>query len=170
MKMKKIGIICAMALVALAGLSSCQETSERHEREIAYKIQNKEALTDADYAMMIDYVGEYAEKAQKYVDMQINGTDLQEASEGMMKLNGEYLYLNEFRNCIRFTPVSQLNEENLNKVGEFAGYVEFTAPSGYTIQTMGPKEAGLEVAAPEEENGVVAGSVDEVKEELKNDW
>ena len=167
--MKKIGIFCAAALFAAASLASCQETSEKQEQNLSYKIENGEALTADEYSQIIDYVGEYAEKAQKYVDMQINGTDLAEAAAGFKKLNEEFPFVSEYRTCLRFTPASSLSEENLEKVGKYAGYVEFTAPSGYTIGTD-QEAAGLEVQTPDTDNGVVAGAVDEVKETDKGAW
>lgn len=168
--MKKFGIICVLALTAAAGLSSCAESAEKQDRGIAFKIENHEALSADDYSTMIDYVGEYAEKAQKYVDMQINGENLAEAAEGMARLNGEFPYVQTYRNCIRFTAASDLSPENLEKVGKYAGYIEFSAPSGYTIETASPEDAGLMEATPDTTNGVVAGSVDKVKMEMRNDW
>lgn len=163
-----------MGAVSAIGLSSCQETSEKGAAELAYKVEhlsdNNGTLSEEDYSTMIDYVGEYAKKAQEFVDMQINGENLSEAAAGMAKLNEEYPYVNVFRNCIRFTPSSSLSKENLEKVGEYAGYVEFTAPSGYTIQTMEPDDAGLIEQTPTDDNGVVVGAVDNEKVELKNDW
>lgn len=166
--MKKNGIICMVALMLGLGLSSCAETAEKKESTIAYKIENKEALSEDDYAAMIDYVGEYAQKAQKYVDMQINGENLDEASEGIQKLDSEFPYVNLYRNCIRFTPITSLSEANLKKIGEYAGFVEFTAPAGYTLQTN-PDDAGLIEATPMTDNGVVAGAVDTTKVE-KGSW
>ena len=166
--MKKFGIICMAAVIAAISLSSCAETSEKKEQTIAYKIENGEALTQEEYSDIISYVGEYAEKAQKYVDMQINGENLTEAAAGIKQLDEEFPYLQEFRNCIRFTKSDSLSTENLEKVGQYAGYIEFTAPSGYTIST--DQEAGLELAAPSTDNGVVAGAVDTIKVEDKGAW
>lgn len=167
--MKKFGIMCMVALAGAIGMASCQESSQKEESTIAFKIENHEALTADEYGVMIDYVGEYAEKAQKYIDMQINGENLEEAAEGINKLNQEFPYINVYRNCIRFTASSALSRENLEKVGKYAGYIEFSAPSGYTMQTN-QEAAGLEEATPETENGVVAGAVDDVKVEDKATW
>lgn len=167
--MKKLSILCMTVVLAGMSLVSCVESSEKQEKALAYKIENHEELTSDDYSTMIEYVGEYAEKAQKYVDMQINGDNLSEAAEGMAKLKEEYPLLDVYRNCIRFTAASELSPENLKKVGEYAGYIEFTAPSGYTLQTD-PKAEGMEVAAPDSVNGVVAGAVDNVKVEDKPTW
>ena len=167
--MKKIGIMLTAAILAAIGISSCQESAEKTQKAIAYKIENKEALTADEYATVIDYVGQYAEKAQKYVDMQINGEDLTEAAAGMKKLNDEYPLVDTYRQCLRFTPCSDLSAENLELVKKYAGYVEFTAPSGYTIQTAGPEMAGLEEAVPDSANGVIAGAVDTTAVD-RHDW
>ena len=158
--MKKIVLFCMVALMGTLVFTSCQATDEKEDKALANKIEAGETLDASDYDLMIEYVGQYAEKAQKYVDMQINGTDSQEATEGMATLGEEYPYVETFRNCLKATPVDKLSAENLEKVAKYAGYVEFSAPEGYTIQTAGPENAGLEEAVPQEENGVIAGAVD----------
>lgn len=160
--MKKIGFICMMVLLAAVGMSSCAESSEKKVKNVANKIEANEELTAEDYTCMIDYVGDYAEKAQKYVDMMINGTDNAEATAGMNQLKDEYPYLDTFRNCIRVTPMSKFSSENLEQIGKYAGYIEFSAPAGYTL-TTDPAAAGMEVAAPSVDNGVVAGAVDTIE-------
>lgn len=168
--MKKFFVIGMMAVMGAIGMSSCQESEAKLDQDIMYKIENREALSADDYSRMINYVGEYAEKAQKYVDMQINGDNLQEAAQGIDKLNEEFPLLTKFRNCIRFTPVSDLSDENLELVGKYAGYVEFSAPSGYVINTAPTDDAGLIEATPETPDGVVAGAVDNMKVEDKPTW
>lgn len=158
MNMKKFGIFCLAAVFALIGMSSCQETNEKQDKVLASKIENNEELTSEDYGQMIAYVGEYAEKAQKYVDMQING-DNAEATQGMNTLAEEYPYVETFRSCIAATPLNKLSEDNLKEVAKYVQYTEFSAPSGYTIETN-PEAAGMEVAAPDSTDGVIAGAVD----------
>lgn len=153
-----------MGLMGAIGLSSCQETSERQDREIADKIQSDATISADDYSRIIEYVGEYAQKAQKYVDMQINGEDQAEAKAGMDKLNAEYPFVDAFRNCLRQTPVSSLSDANLREVAKYVQYIEFSAPAGYTIETN-QEAAGMEVATPDSVNGVIAGAVDTFKVE-----
>lgn len=157
--MKKLGIICMMAIIAAIGMSSCEESSEKKDKEIAYKIENNEALSSDDYSRMIAYVGEYAEKAQKYIDMQINGEDNSEAVAGLANLKEEYPLVETFRDCIKVTPLNKLSNDNLDEIAKYAGLIEFSAPVGYTIQTD-PEAAGLEEATPATDNGVIAGAVD----------
>lgn len=158
--MKKI-LFCMMAIVAAIAVSSCA-TSERRVEDVAAKIEKGETLDDEDYTTMIEYVGEYAEKMQPYV---VNDTDAQyEAEKNALK--EKYPYVDLFRDCIAKTPDLQMSEENMNLINKYSDYIMFTAPEGTTIQTD-PEAAGVEVAAPETDNGVIAGAVDEVKETEK---
>ena len=168
--MKKSGLLAVAAIAGVLTFGSCQESSEKQEGNIAFKIENKEAISQDEYATIIDYVGEYAEKAQKYVDMEINGDNLAEAAYDLNKLNEEFPYLTVYRNYLRLTPSSCLSEENLEKVGKYAGYIEFTAPSGYTLETAPASDAGMAVEAPPVDNGVVAGAVDDVKVDEGSRW
>lgn len=163
--MKKISIFYLMAMLLTIGIVSCDESAQK-DQNIANKIEQKEALNEDDYSRIIEYVGEYAKKAQKYVDMQINDQNNAEATQGMDALKEEYPLVDTFRNCLKDTPASQLSPANLEKVGKYAGLIEFTAPAGYEIQTNA-KAAGLEEATPDSANGVVAGAVDEAKVEDK---
>lgn len=153
--MKKI-LFCMMAMIAAITFASCEATS--NPEQVAEKIKNGQQLEQEDYTVMIKYVGEYAEKMQPYV---VNGTGNEYASE-MADLKAQYPYVVEFRDCLAKTPDTQMDSDNMNLIQKYAGYVEFTAPEGTTIQTD-PEAAGLEEAIPDTTNGVVAGSVDEVK-------
>lgn len=160
--MKKFGIFAMMAFIVGLCFSSCGERRENLDDAIASKIEQKEALTGEDYARMIQYVGEYAEKAQNYV---VNGTNTPEEQEAFSKLNAEYPLLDTFRQCIAGTPIADFTPDNLQLMQQYAGYLEFSAPAGFTIQTD-PGAAGLEVQSPEgnsADTGVVAGAVDQEK-------
>lgn len=160
--MKKFAAILMTALFIGAGLSSCQESREKQDKTIIYKIENKDSLSSEDYGRMIQYVGEYAEKAQKYLDMQNADATSTEAAEGLATLKEEYPHVDIFRNCIRETPLSVFDESNLKEIGKYAGYIEFDVPNGYEIQTAGPDAAGFEV---ESQPGDSSGQVQSVEEE-----
>ena len=49
--MKKIGIACMMAILAATGMVSCQESAEKNEQSLAYKIENKEDVEAAVAAL-----------------------------------------------------------------------------------------------------------------------
>lgn len=156
--MKKLGIICFMALFAAVVMTSCGGAGTNAEdKSIENKIENGEDLTADDYSHMINYVGEFAQKAQPLVSENSDA-----ATEQLAQLREEYPYLDAFRECLKTTPVDKLNDSNLAEVAKYAGLIEFSAPIGYTL-TTNPEAAGLEVATPDSANGVVAGAVDTVK-------
>lgn len=161
--MKKFGILCVMALFAAIAFSSCQDGSSDQDKALAQKIENNEELSSSDYSHMIEYVGAYAEDAQKYLDMQINGDNLAEAKEGLAKLATDYPYVGVYRACIAAAPLNKFSTDDLEKIAKYAGLIEFTAPAGYTLPTAGPDAAGLEEAIPDSANGVIAGAVDTVQ-------
>lgn len=152
--MKKLSYICMMALFAVFFLNSCGGTDSGKDQKIADKIANKETLSPEDYTRMIEYVGEYAEKAQNYAVGQS-----EEDSQKLSELTAEYPHLDAFRNCIKATPLDKFSASDVEIMQKYAGLVEFSAPDGFQIQTN-PKAAGMEVAAPDSANGVIAGAVD----------
>ena len=156
--MKKFGIIYFMAILAAFGLNSCGDGagSTAQDRAIADKIENGEELTSEDYSHIINYVGEFAQKAQPYA---VETSD--KASEEMANLRSEYAYLATFRSCLETTPVDKLSDDDLKEIGKYAGLIEFSVPIGYTL-TTNPDAAGIEVAVPDSANGVIANVVDTV--------
>lgn len=157
--MKKIGIICFMAIVAMLGLNSCGGGSgtEAQDQAIAYKIDNGEDLTSEDYSRMINYVGEFAKKAQDLVT-QTGGT----GGTQLADLQKEYPFLDTFRDCIKTTSMKNLDEKNKEEINKYAGLTEFSTPPDYTVNTD-PEAAGMEVSTPDSDNGVIAGAVDTLK-------
>ena len=157
--MKKLGIFCFMTMFAMFVMASCGggAGTNAQDKSIEEKIENGEDLSADDYSHMINYVGEFAEKAQDLVPE--NG----EASEDeLAQLREEYPYLDTFRECLKITPIDKLHDYNIKEVAKYAGLTEFSVPIGYSL-TTDPEAAGIEVAVPDSANGVVAGAVDTVK-------
>ena len=157
--MKKLSFFFMMALLAVAGLVACNDTKGEAEQAIVDKIQKNQALTQDDYAKMIEYVGEYATKAEPYVV-----GEGPQAQEGLTQLKSKYPFAQTFNDCIKNTPTEKFNKSNLKKIQKYAGLVMFDAPEGYEINTD-PQAAGIEVQTPDSANGVIAGGVDTVKVE-----
>ena len=154
--MKKFKTIAVGSVLALIGLTACQETSERACQDVAAKIESNEVLSQDDYTRMIEYVGEFAQKSQ---DAVVN--DPQGEMQGVIEtLKKEYPLVDTFRDCIRNTPIDKFDADNQALIQKYAGLVEFTAPEGTEIQTN-KEAAGIEVATPNSANGVVAGGVDQ---------
>lgn len=160
--MKRITTLATGMFVALLGLVACQQTEERACQDVADKIQNNQELTSDDYTRMIEYVGEYAEKAQDYV---VNDNSEQLQGE-LQRLQKEYPLVDLFRTCIANTPADKFDADNLSLLQKYGGLTEFTMPADMSISTDA-KAAGLEVATPDSgvDNGVIAGGVDEEKVE-----
>lgn len=153
-----------LTVIAAFGLSSCTEPREREEEAIAVKIQNKEKLTDKDYTVMIEYVGNFAEKAQPVIEDIINGNNVEEAQKQLDVLKAEYPAVNLFRDCIKLSPASAFNADNLALLQKYGNYIEFTMPLSIAYQTL-PGTAGLEIQTPQDSaNSVVAAPVLEAKE------
>lgn len=156
--MKKLGLICCLALFGALLMTSCGGAgTAAQDKSIEDKLENGGELTTEDYSRMINYVGEFARKAQTYAE----STNPQ-AAEELAQLRDEYPYLMMFRDCIENTPVDKLTDSNLAEVAKYAGLIEFSTPIGYDISTN-PEAAGIEVAVPDTTNGVVAGAVDTIK-------
>lgn len=168
--MKKLFIYATMALFTAAGFSACSNSGkEGNEKEISkdsalvVKIDNKEDLTAQELSSIIDYVGEYSMKAQKYLDILNMDPNNAEAKTELTKLQGEYPFVATYRTCISQTPLNKLTEENKKLINKYAGYLEFTAPAGYEVQTNGNGAAGFIVDGQIQDSTLTVSPVDSVK-------
>lgn len=158
--MKKIRFVLALSIMAVFGLVACHGTEEGACQDVANKINNHEELTNDDYTRMIEYVGEYAEKAQQYVV----AADDAENQAALQKLQEEYPLVNLFRDCIKQTPADKFDSDNKALIEKYGGLVEFTMPESMSL-TTDPDAAGVLVESPDSANGVIAGAVDTIKVE-----
>lgn len=176
--MKKISICLAMAVFGLAGLNSCGDSSDKGGTDtLADTLDTVAALDDSaqtpsltaeEYSKMIKYVGEYAEKAQVYLDQQNADPTSAEAAEGLKTLAEEYPDLDAYRSNIANAPVGSMSEDNINEMGKYAGLIEFTVPSWYEIQTADPNTtAGLIVETPSESETANSGVVAQPEETVQ---
>lgn len=153
------------ALAAVFMMTSCSNADEA--AGVAKKIQAGDALTQAEYTTVIDYLGNFAEKAQPIQD-QINNLPYGDPKAATFQkqldeLKEKNTYLELFNSTLAKAPQATLGADNVALVNKYAGYEWFTAPDWATIQTN-PEAAGLEVETPESDTtGVVAGAVDELK-------
>lgn len=151
-------------------MTSCSNADRA--ADVAKKIQAGETLNQEEYTAVIEYLGNFAEKAQPIQD-EINNLpygDPKAATyqEQLDKLKESNKYLELFNSTLAKAPQASLGADNVALVNKYAGYEWFTAPDWATIQTD-PEAAGLEVQTPDTDTtGVVAGAVDElqVKEKL----
>lgn len=162
--MKKTLSFVMAAIAALFMMTACSNADEA--AAVAKKIQAGETLTAAEYTTVIDYLGNFAEKAQPIQD-EINNLPYGDPKAAAFQkqldeLKEKNTYLELFNSTLAKAPQAQLGADNVALVNKFAGYEWFTAPDWATIQTN-PEAAGLEMEAPSNDtNGVVAGAVDEL--------
>lgn len=137
----------AATLLMVIGLAACSSNLPT-DADVAKKIDAKESLSEADYTTMIDYCGRYAEEAQKYYDI-INAqpndstTEYLTAANDLAELYGNYAYIDQFRQTLAQTDMSQLGADNEKKVNEMAKYQAFPLPAGAGANLQDPNVVGM---------------------------
>lgn len=136
-----------MAVMLVAVMASCGSKVPSAE-EVAMKIDNGDALSQADYTAMINYVGEYASKAQEYfnkINAQPNDSTAEyiKASDDMAALYQKYTYLDKFRTCLANADMSQFSTENQELINGFANDEAFPLPGGEGAAIENPKVQGM---------------------------
>lgn len=149
------------ALMLICLLTACGSKLPTAE-QVAAKLDTKQSLTEADYTTMIDYCGEYARKAQGYYD-QINAQPNDStsaairASSQLADLYASYGYLDQFRNTLAQTELSQLGTDNEKKVNEYAKYQGFPLPVGEAGDLQNPQVVGMIEEMPDSDTtGVIS--------------
>lgn len=163
--MKALKSLKVLLLAMLVGVvaSACSSNSEADA--VNQKIEKGEALTSADYTCMIDYMGQFAEKAQSIQDS-INNLPAEDPQvapfqDKLTKLKEEYPLLDSFKTALAKATEAEVGAENVALVNKYAGYEWFTAPDWATINAD-PGVAGMEVQMPDNDSeGVIAGAVDQ---------
>lgn len=170
--MKALKTLKVLLLTLVVGLvaTSCGVATEADK--VNEKIEKGEALNPADYTKIIDYLGQFAEKAQPIQD-QINNLPAEDPKaapfqEQLTKLKESFPLLDKFKEILAKATPEQVGADNVALVDKYAGYEWFTSPDWATINTD-PAIGGIEMATPDNDtNGVIAGAVDEEKVEMKN--
>lgn len=165
--MKALKSLKVLLLLMVAGVmfTACGTKSEAER--VNEKIEKGEALDQADYTVIIDYLGKFAEEAQPIQD-NINNLPAEDPKaapyqQELDKLKENYPLLKIFNETLGKTTQAQVGEDNVALIGKYDGYEWFTAPGWATINTD-PAIGGIELESPaNDSNGVVAGAVDELK-------
>lgn len=131
MKILKIFTFVAVCLL----MAACGNSGD--VSKVASKIKADEQLTQADYTVMIDYCGKYAQEAQKIQD-QIN--NLPADSEESEKLNDEmaaltdkFPYTTEFFEKITTCTQEEIGPDNVALINGFAPLMWFSSPEWANI-------------------------------------
>lgn len=153
--MKTLKLI-ALAVMALM-LSAC---ANDQAKKVADKIAADQPLTQADYAVMIDYCGEYAQKAQPIQDAIDNLPDASDKAAAdvskLADLTDKYPYLDEFSRKISTCTQKEIGEDNVNKINSYASYTWFTVPEWAQINTDPNVEGFIEQMPDTDTSNVIA--------------
>lgn len=145
---KRISLMLGILMMAVMSVAmvSCGSNTPTAEN-VAKKLDSKETLTQNDYAVMLDYCGDYAKKAQKYFDIinpQPNDStaEYQRAADDLAKLSEKYPYLDMFRGVVYNVPLTDFDEANQKKVEEYSKYQAFPLPDGAGVNMTNPTIVG----------------------------
>lgn len=142
------GIIKSFAAaVLLIGVASCGSKVPSAD-DVAAKISEGQELTQADYTAIIDYVGEYAGKAQEYfniINAQPNDSTAEyiKASDDMAALYAKYPHLSAFRNALYNADMSQFDTANQELINKYANDPAFPLPAGEGDAIENPQVQGM---------------------------
>lgn len=132
-------------------------------KNVAEKIKANEALSESDYTEMINYVGKFAEEAQKIQD-QINALpdNSPEAAKLTDKLSGimdSKPDLTAFVDKIQYCTQQEIGPENVKLINKYAPLQWFTAPDWATIQTSDSIAGFIEQMPASDSSGVIEEGV-----------
>lgn len=161
--MKTLKLMLCLMLIGV-GMSACSNQEEA--AAVAKKIESGASLDQADYTVMIKYMGDFAEKAQpiqnKINNMSSDNPDASTLVEEIDKLRESNKYLEMFTNCVSKASQEEVGADNVALINKYAGYEWFTSPDWATI-SADPDVAGMVVETPDagQDTGVIAGAVDD---------
>ena len=155
--------VAAVALVVL--MAACGEKTPTAD-QVATSINTNKELTEADYACMVDYCGDYAKDAQHYFDI-INSqpndstADAIKAADGLASLYEKYSYIDLFLTKLESTDISVMGEKNAKKINEYAALEAFPLPGGEEANMLSPDVEGVIEQMPAESTAVIANGAGE---------
>lgn len=166
MKRKTITLMKIMATFALAVLmTSCGSKAPTPE-EVNAKIEAGERLSQADYTAILEYVGEYANKAEGFYDTINVVNDSTEAYakavNELSALYAKYPYLSTFRECLQNADAATFDNKNIELVNKYKNDEGFPLPVGEGASMLNPDVQGMIEDMPNSDSGkVIATGVGE---------
>ncbi len=156
--MKNIGLILFGVFALILG--ACSKGTPT-PAEVAAKIDSHQVLDQTDYAVIIDYCGDYAKQVEQYFNL-INEQatdstiDYLRASGEIANLRAANPYLDMFQTALYSADKDQMGEENVRKVNEYKRYQAFPLPDESECALIIHQDKGLEVEMPAESSAVIA--------------
>lgn len=152
------------AFLIVTMIASCGAKKPSAE-EVNAKIEAGDQLSQADYNTMIEYVGDYATKAQELfntINAQPNDStaDYVKAANDMAELYGKYPYLNTFRSCLANADASQFDNKNLELINKYCNDQAFPLPVGEGAAMLNPQVQGMIEDMPNTDTGNVIATGD----------
>lgn len=166
--MKKLTLL----LIAAVGIfvAACSTSGEADR--IAEKISRGDVLTQSDYAVLIDYCGEYAQKAQTIQDkidnLPSDDPSLKSLDDRLADVDAEYPHTPLFFKTLKGASQEEVGSENVKKIDRYASLIWFDAPEW--AMTLSPEgDAGLiETVEPADSDlSIITAPELEMKEERK---
>ncbi len=147
------------ALVAVCFLMAACGSSDQ-AAAIASKIKDGSQLTEKDYTEMINYVGKYAEEAQKIQD-QINVLPAESAEAGKLtdrlaQMTENEKYLQTFGDVLNNVSKEAVGEKNVELINKYASLTWFSAPAWAEIDTTNNVVGSIVDMPSNDSAGVIA--------------
>ncbi|MCM1066286.1 MAG: hypothetical protein NC418_01775 [Muribaculaceae bacterium] len=108
--MKKL--IFTLAAAAALTLGACSGAASANPDDIAQKIKNDEPLTQAEYSVMLDYIGDMIKEGSELMSDD-KSDDIEASMEQYDKINKKYPHALVFIEKLNYT--TDLNADNLEK-------------------------------------------------------
>lgn len=156
MKTLKLAVLALLAVV----MAACATGSGADS--VASKLDKGEVLTQADYGIIIDYMGQFADKAQTIQDkIDLLPTDAPQVSALETELNllrDKYPHLQAFTAALDSATPEEVGTENVKRIDALAPRIWFDAPK-WANATQDPSVAGfVETVAPAEADPAIVAA------------
>lgn len=158
--------LCLLAVVAVL-MAAC---SGAGANAVADKITKGEVLTQADYAILIDYCGKYAQEAQPIQDridnLPTDSPEIAGLNAQLAELKDKFPHISVFFDTLNAATPKEVGSENVRKVDSLGRLIWFDTPEWASVQED-PSTAGfVETTAPaQSDDSIVAAPVLEEKTE-----
>lgn len=158
MKKIKLLLLAILSVAASSFVASCSNSEEAGK--VADKITRGEVLTQSDFSILIDYCGDFAQKAQTIQDKIDNLPDndpaLKALDSDLTALKSEYPHTGLFFKTLKASTPEEVGSENVKKVDGYSSLIWFDAPEW--AETLSPSgDAGLiETTTPADSNIIAA--------------
>lgn len=123
-----------LIMVLTVGLVSC--SNDRAE-DVSRKISEGQTLSQDDYRIIINYLGEYAEKAQPIQDaidaLPVGSDEAFQKSTELADLAAKYKFSDVFSTALGRATAAEVGSDNVKLVDRYAPYFWFTAPDWATV-------------------------------------